>query len=69
MDRPAVPAMADRMAAPQTAVGPRATGACGPTEPSGLQARALLQQHGRGGVLYEDGVFTVLPARRPGTAR
>ncbi|MEU2828715.1 hypothetical protein ABZ667_08625 [Streptomyces lavendulae] len=33
------------------------------------QAQALLQQHAQDGVLHEDGVFTVLLARRPGTSR
>ncbi|MFD6916888.1 hypothetical protein [Streptomyces virginiae] len=33
------------------------------------QAQALLLQHARDGVLHEDGVFTVLLARRPGAAR
>ncbi len=33
------------------------------------QAQALLHQHAQDGVLYEDGVFTVLLARRPGTSR
>ncbi|MEW1632623.1 MULTISPECIES: trans-aconitate 2-methyltransferase [Streptomyces] len=33
------------------------------------QAQALLLQHARDGVLHEDGVFTVLLARRPRAAR
>ncbi|MFJ6934598.1 methyltransferase [Streptomyces globosus] len=33
------------------------------------QAQALLLQHARDGVLHEDGVFTVLLARRPGAGR
>ncbi|MFJ8210619.1 class I SAM-dependent methyltransferase [Streptomyces sp. NPDC096033] len=33
------------------------------------QAQELLLQHARDGVLHEDGVFTVLLARRPGAAR
>lgn len=33
------------------------------------QAQALLQQHAQDGVLHEDGVFTVLLARRPRTSR
>ncbi|MDX6761147.1 hypothetical protein SIN09_17360 [Streptomyces sp. F8] len=33
------------------------------------QAEDLLHQHAQDGVLHEDGVFTVLLARRPGTTR
>ncbi|MFK0017172.1 class I SAM-dependent methyltransferase [Streptomyces sp. NPDC091027] len=33
------------------------------------QARALLLRHSQDGVLHEDGVFTVLLARRPGESR
>ncbi|MEU4949822.1 hypothetical protein [Streptomyces lavendulae] len=33
------------------------------------QAQTLLLQHAQDGVLHEDGVFTVLLARRPGAAR